>query len=79
MGMYTSARSTLLRKVGTSLGGAARMQSIILWSDFPKTHCLFVGYLGDCLVEAAPGEVVDEAGVSALLWDVCEGGYPEPG
>ena len=32
MRMYASARSTLLRKVGASLGGAARMQSIILWS-----------------------------------------------
>ena len=36
MRMYASARSTLLRKVGPSLGVAARMQSIILWSDFPK-------------------------------------------
>ena len=36
MRMYASTRSTLLSKVGTSLGGAARMQSIILWSYFPK-------------------------------------------
>ena len=36
MRMYASARSTLLRKVGPSLGGAASMQSIILWSAFTK-------------------------------------------
>ena len=36
MRMYSSARSTLLRKVGPSLGGAARMQYITLYRAFPK-------------------------------------------
>ena len=36
MRMYASARSTLLRKVGPSLGGAASIHSIILWSAFLK-------------------------------------------
>ena len=36
MRMYSSARYTLLRKVGPSLGGAARMQYITLYRDFPK-------------------------------------------
>ena len=43
---------------------------------FSETYCFFVGYLGDCLVESAPGEVVDEAGFSASLRDVYEGGIP---
>ena len=38
-----------------------------------------MGYLGDCLVEAAPGEVVDEAGFSTSLQDGYEGGLPESG
>ena len=38
MCMYAYNRSTLLSKVGPSLGGAARMQSIILWRTFPKQN-----------------------------------------
>ena len=79
MRMYASDRSPLLRKVGPSLGGADRMQYIILWSAFTKRHCFFVGYLGDCLLEESPGEFVDEAGFSASLRDGCEGGYPKLG
>ena len=33
-----------------------------------------MGYLGDRFVKATPGEIVNEAGFSASLWDVCEGG-----
>ena len=36
MRIYASDRSNLLSKVGPSLGGASRMQYIILWSYFPK-------------------------------------------
>ena len=36
MCMYAYARYTLLSKVRPRLGGAARMQPIILWSAFPK-------------------------------------------
>ena len=36
MRMYASARYTLLRKVGPSLGRAARMQLITLYRAFPK-------------------------------------------
>ena len=36
MRMYASARSTLSRKAGANLGGAARMQSITLYSAFLK-------------------------------------------
>ena len=42
-------------------------------------HRLFVGYLGDCFIEANPGEIINEAGFSSLLWDGCEEGYPESG
>ena len=68
--MYTSARSTLLSKVGPISGGTARIQSI----GFSEMHRLFVGYLGDYFIEANPGEIVNEAGFSALLQDVCKGG-----
>ena len=36
-------------------------------------------YLGDCLVEAAPGEAVDEAGFYALLRDGYEHRWELPG
>ena len=78
MCMYASARSTLLRKAGPSLGGAARMQSITLQRAFSNALPL-VGCLGDCLVEATLGEFVDEAVFSASLLDGCEGGEPESG
>ena len=44
--------------------------SLLTCRVFYQTHCFFVGYLGDFLVEAASGEVVDKAGFSALLRDV---------
>ena len=40
-------------------------------------NLFFVGNLGDGFVEAAPGEVVDKAGLSALLRDGCKGVYPD--
>ena len=38
-----------------------------------------MGDLGDCFVEATPGEVINEAEFSTSLRDGCEGGYPESG
>ena len=37
-------------------------------------YCFFVGDLGDGFVEAAPGEVVNKAGLSASLQDGCKEG-----